>query len=155
MYYNDRMFENWQIGVMHLLIVVALPILPILVYIETENNQTRYLCTLVLSVAIPFLFDNIKPTNKKVGRSLLIERVVASIALSVIIVWSLYNVFFIEADNTPFSLKTADKIILSLFFVIAIIVIIEIGKCIWDELKALKKDSCNDIQNSMKGAEDV
>ena len=84
MYYKDykgRMFSTWKEGLLHLAIVVAFPIFPIIIYMLTDRNHDSYLYVLILTVVVSLLYEFMKSPGAQYSLSLTIETIICCVSL--------------------------------------------------------------------------
>ena len=179
MYYKDykgRMFSTWKEGLLHLAIVVAFPIFPIIIYMLTDRNHDSYLYVLILTVVVSLLYEFMKSPGAQYSLSLTIETIICCVSLSVMLLWSVFSLLYTyenttdviqdatnvfqnvtnAVQNTPNTVQTlsvGDWVLVSLFIFPIGVVIFEIGKCIVLDIKASK---CVISENNLvKGASTV
>ena len=153
--YQERMFETWKKGLLHLAIVIALPIFPIIIYMITENNRDSYLYVLLLTVIVSLLYEFMNLPNTRCGIFLRVENIICCISLTIMLIWNLFSLLFTyERGNTsPEAISITDCILVSLFIIPIIVVIIEIGRCIKLDIESSKYPPSDN--NLVKGASTV
>lgn len=149
--YQERKFENWRQGLLYLAIVIAMPILPIIIYMITENKCDSYLYVLLLTVIISFLFEFMSSPNSACSTFLKVENVICCVDLLVMLLWAFFRLLFTQSNGYSCnSLGIGDYILLSLFGVPIVITLIEIVRCIINDIKSSKFEP--NEKNIVKGA---
>ena len=151
--YQERKFETWKQGLLNLAIVIAIPIIPIVIYIITENKCDSYLYVLLLTVIVSFIFEFMNSPNGTCSKFLKVENIICCIDLFIMLIWSLFGFLFTQSLDSCNSLTTGDYALLAMFGVPIVITIIEIVRSIINDVNSSKfKPNKNNI---VKGAEFV
>lgn len=98
--YQERKFDTWSKGLIHLIIVIIIPIVPIFVYLFTNDigNYLYFLIfTVILSLGYEFLNSNI---NCSIW--IKIENIISALSLSVLLVWDLFMILLLNTNNNSF-----------------------------------------------------
>lgn len=155
--YKERMFETWRIGLIHLVIVVGMPIIPVVIYLITEGTGRAYLYALILTVVVPFLYEYMNPPYDDCGKFLRFESILCSVVLVLMLLGSLFLLFLsftVEEENlTGINLAFWSNILIAMFSVPVIITIIEIIRCIVDDFNS--GGYWPDDENIVRGAANV
>lgn len=155
--YRERMFETWRIGLLHLAIVVAMPIIPIVIYLLTEGAGKAYLYALILTVVVSFLYEYMNPPYKDCGKLLKVENVVCSGVLIIMLLGSIFLLFLSftarERDSIGINMALWSNILVAMFSVPVISTIIEIIRCIAHDIKS--GGYLPDDENIVRGAANV
>lgn len=153
--YQERMFETWKKGLLHLVIVIALPIIPVIIYMFTECVSNSYLYVLLLTVIGSFLYEFMNLSNSNCNVVLKIESIICSVFLIIMLIWDLFSLLFTYSgeNNTGVPIKTSDYVLVSLFIIPVIVVIIEIIRSIIYDIKASQFTPTE--KNLVKGAATV
>lgn len=175
--YRDRMFETWKKGLIHLTIVIAIPILPIIIYMITEPKWNGYLYVLEITVAVSLAYEFLKFPNEECSKILKTENIVCCVNSVVMIIWAFFLLLLtytdkddivegatdaekvvgaenvVESTITNNDIKTSALILVFLFVIPIIVTIIEIIRCIILDFKISKFQPCEN--NLVKGARGV
>lgn len=153
--YKDMQFDTWQQGLLHLLVVIALPILPIIVYIVTKKVCDSYWFVLLLTVVFSFIYEFMSFSTSNCSKFLKIEKFVCCLALIVMAIWAMFILFILneEPNNELGTIRASNIILLCLFIVPVVTTCIEIIRTlIWD----IKASEVENGRNSIsKGASSV
>ena len=151
--YYERKYVTWRDGLLHLVITILLPLIPVIVYIISDNKANVYYYILLATVVVSFMYEFLN-TYKYCSRILKIENFVTSTALIIMLVWDLV-LMIIKAskpvDALPMSVV---DYALSLMFLVPVIVsFIEVIRSFIYDLKEERVDLPN--ENIANGAKEV
>lgn len=157
--YKERKFKSWEEGLIHLIIVIAVPIIPIAVYMIAQGKSDSYLYVLFVTVIISLLYEFISGYSGPCSKRLKLEKLVTVISLVVVLLASIFFLFLSLAQggvltlgNKQISLGWVNGILLCFFLAPVICTIIEIIECIRYDLK---KSEYQLDENNLKGASTV
>lgn len=148
--YQERKFETWKQGLLNLAIVIAIPIIPIVIYMITENKCDSYLYVLLITVIVSFIFEFMNSPNGACSTFLKVENIICCIDLFVMLIWSLFGFLFTQSLDSCNSLAAGDYVLLALFGVPIVITIIEIVRSIINDVNSCKFKP--NKKNIVKGA---
>lgn len=149
--YQERKFETWRQGLLNLAIVIAMPILPIIIYMITENKCDSYLYVLLLTVIVSFIFEFMNSPNGECSTFLKVENIICCVDLFIMLIWALFGLLFTQSNGYSCNaLGIGDYILLSLFGVPIVITLIEIVRCIINDINSSKFQP--NKKNIVKGA---
>lgn len=152
--YQERMFDTWQEGILHLVIVIAIPIIPIIIYMITKGTSDTYLYVLLLTVIISFIYEFFHRPSNKCSRFLKVESIICTSTLAIMFVWALFMLTYAsDNEREDISIKASDFVLISLFLVPIFITVIEIVRCIIIDFKS--SDFQPQENNLVKGASGV
>lgn len=155
--YKERMFATWQIGLLHLAIVVGMPIIPVVIYLLTEGAGKAYLYALILTVVVSFLYEYMNPSYKNCGKLLKVESIVCSVVLILMLLGSIFLLFLSftaeEGDSTGINIAFWSNILVAMFSVPVIFTIVEIIRCIAYDVNS--GGYLPDDENIVRGAANV
>ena len=145
------MFHTWQEGLVHLIVVMAIPLLPVVIYVMTESVSDSYLYVLLLTVIISFAYEFFRmPT--KCSIFLKIENIICCLTLGAMFIWTLFLLTYASGSEGNESISISDYVLISLFVVPIIATLVEVVRCIVFDIKS-NRNTPND--NNLKGAATV
>lgn len=152
--YRDRKFESWQAGLLHLAIVIAIPIFPVIIYAITNGQSDSYLYVLLLTVIISLLYEFMNINGGNCSMWIKVEHIVSSVVLILMLLATVFLLFlsFSQSDDSVVY-EIGNNILLSFFFVPVTATVIEIIRCIIYDIQANNYQSAKN--NNLKGASTV
>ena len=149
--YQERMFHTWQEGLIHLIVVMAIPLVPIVIYMMTTSTSDSYLYVLLLTVIISFAYEFLS-MPKKCSAFLKVENILCCSTLAIMFIWTFFLLNYSSGSEGNESISVADYILVSLFIIPVIVTIIEIIRCIVFDINSSK---VSPDDNNLKGAATV
>lgn len=129
--FTERKFTDWEGGLSYLILAVAVPLIPTLVYYFGMEHTKPYLYTLMISVVVPLLCEYLvgrkKRAEQRFGRFLTVEYVICSSVLSLMTISSIFLLFMSFSGVAPHWIEV---ITMCMFAVPVICTIIEIARCV-------------------------
>lgn len=152
MRYKERMFTTWKEGLLHLAIVIAFPIFPIIVYMLTDRSHNSYLYVLILTVVVSLLYEFMKAPISRCSIYITVETIVCCVSLFIMLLWSFFSLLltYENTGDTTQTLTVWDWVLVSLFIFPIGTVVFEIFRCISYDIEASKYPPSDD--NLVKGA---
>lgn len=148
--YHERMFDSWKQGLLYFALVIALPIIPIIIYMFDESADNNYLYVLLLAVVASFLYEFMNVSSGRCSTFLKVESVICSVSLSVMLIWDVYSLLFTYSSKNSVGVGTGDYVLVSLFVFPVVVVIIEIVRSIIHDITLNKYPPAEN--NLTKGA---
>lgn len=148
--YVERRFENWRIGLVHLVIVVVLPIFPIVIYVMTHEKSDNYLYILLLTEIISLIYEFMGGYTQFCNIWIKVETFTTCFVLVVmLLVTAFLLVLSISQGNTSNSLGVVDNTLLISFSVPIVSTLVEIIRCVVYDFRV---GTHPEGKNNLKGA---
>lgn len=153
--YQERMFETWKKGLLYLAVVIAMPILPVIIYMITGSVGDGYLYVLLITVIGSFVYEFMNFPSEKCELILKTENIICCVTLTIMLVWDLFLLLltYSNENNIDENIKTSVYFLVGLFGIPVIIIIIEIIRCVVLDVQSSKYKL--DKNNLVKGAREV
>lgn len=151
--YYERKYVTWKDGLLHLVITILLPLIPVVVYIISDNRANVYYYILLVTVVVSFMYEFLN-TYKYCNRILKIENFVTSTVLIIMLVWDLV-MMIIKASRPSEApvMSFADYVLSAMFLVPVIVSVIEVIRSFIYDMEEKRVDLPN--ENIANGAKEV
>lgn len=149
--YQERMFHTWQEGLIHFIVVVAIPLVPIVIYMMTKSTSDSYLYVLLLTVIISLAYEFLS-MPQKCSTFLKVENIICCSILTIMFIWTFFLLNYSSGSEAKERIGVADYILVFLFIIPVIVTIIEIVRCVVFDIKSSK---VSPDDNNLKGAATV
>lgn len=152
--YRERKFDTWQDGIIHFVITIMMPLLPIVIYLLNEDNTNNYLYVLLLTVIISFAYE-FTNYKERCSTMLIIENILTCIALAILFIWDVFMLTYVGSQGVTIdSIGLKEYIMVSFFSVPIIVTIVEIIRTIKYDIDC-SKNPPNENKNLVNGAAKV
>lgn len=153
--YIDRKYSTWREGLIHLVVVIAVPIIPVIIYMIDKGQRDSYLYVLLLTVIFSLLYEFMSNPKAACSKWIKVEGFVSSVALILMLLISTFLLYlsFTNSNSIPAEFTRWDCLFLSLFSVPIIATVVEIVRCFIYDIDADKYQP--DTNNNLNGASKV
>ena len=147
--YQERKFDTWKEGLIYLVIIIAIPLIPVIIYMKTKEPKDNYLYILLLSVIFSFCYEFIR-ANNNCSTFLKLENIICCVVLAGMFICDFYLMVY-YAETSKDKLVKADYILVFLFLVPVISTIVEIFRAVIADINANKNKAQQNIVDGASG----
>lgn len=128
----ERKYLTWREGIIHLIIGIILPLVPVVVYVMNGGYASTYYYILLLTVIVTFLYEFLRSYNS-CTKILKIENFITTVIMVVMAVWDFILLVQVAEKSSvstqgvmPNLMDKSDFVLASLFLEPIIVTIVEV-----------------------------